>query len=102
VEERDECNGTEFGLKRDHRRIENRPGGTHPGAEQGAVRGSLMLGMVPGMLDRLRLRQSADGKDAEHQEDRQEFEGAVVHRKTTQCHSAACYWTATRPVKAAI
>ncbi len=31
--ERDERNGTEFGLKRDHRRIENRPGGTHPGAE---------------------------------------------------------------------
>ena len=97
--ERDERNGTEFGLKGDHRRIENRPGGTHPGAEQGAMCGSLMLGMVPGMLDRLRLSQSTDGKDAEHQEDRQEFEGAVVHRKTTQCHSAACYWTATRPVK---
>ena len=67
--ERDERNGTEFGLKRDHHRIENRPGGTHPGAEQGAMRGSLMLGMVSGMLDRLRLSQSADGKDAEHQED---------------------------------
>ena len=53
--ERDERNGTEFGLKRDHRRIENRPGGTHPGAEQGAVCGSLMMGMVPGMFDRLRL-----------------------------------------------
>ena len=61
--------------------------------------GSLMLGMVPGMLDRSRLSQSTDGKDAEHQEDRQEFEGAVVHRKTTQYHSAACYWTATGPVK---
>jgi hypothetical protein len=53
--ERDERDRTEFGLKRDHRRIENRPGGTHPGAEQGAMRGSLMVGMVPGMLDRLRL-----------------------------------------------
>ena len=49
--ERDERNGTEFGLKRDHRSIEHGPGGTHPGAEQGTVRGSLMMGMVPGMLD---------------------------------------------------
>ena len=64
--ERDECNRTEFGLKRDHRRIENRSGGTHPGAEQGAMCGSLMLGMVSGMFDRLRLSQSADGKDTDH------------------------------------
>jgi hypothetical protein len=49
--ERDERYWTEFGLKRDHRSIENRPGGTHPGAEQSAMRGSLMMGMVPGMLD---------------------------------------------------
>jgi hypothetical protein len=81
----DKSNRTEFGMKRDHRRIENCPGGTHPGAEQGAMRGSLMLGMVPGMFDRLGLSQSADGKDANHQEDRQELEGTVVHRKTTQC-----------------
>jgi hypothetical protein len=51
MRERDERDRTEFGLKRDHRRIENRPGGTHPGAEQGAMRGSLMVGMVPGMFD---------------------------------------------------
>ena len=43
--------------------------------------GSLMLGMVPGMFDRLSLCQSAYGKNTEHQEDRQEFEDAVVHRK---------------------
>jgi hypothetical protein len=49
--ERDEGNRTEFGLKRDHCTIENRSGGTHPGAEHGAMRGSLMMGMVPGMLD---------------------------------------------------
>jgi hypothetical protein len=83
----DEIYETEFGLKRDHRRIENRPGSTHPGAEHGAMRGSLMMGMVPGMLDRLRLSQSADGKDTENQEDRHEFEGDVVHQKTTQCDS---------------
>jgi hypothetical protein len=34
------------------------------------------------------LRQSADGKDAEHQEDRREFEDDAVHQKPTQCDSA--------------
>ena len=47
--------------------------------------GSLMMGMVPGMLDRLRLSQSADGKDTEHQEDRHEFEDDVVHQHSTEC-----------------
>jgi hypothetical protein len=28
--------------------------------------GSLMLGMVPGMFDRLSLSQSTDGKDTDH------------------------------------
>ncbi|TKS60602.1 MAG: hypothetical protein EWM73_03083 [Nitrospira sp.] len=82
--ERDESNRTDFGLKRDHRTFENRPGSTHPGAEHGTMGGSLMLGMVPGMLDQLRLSQSSDGKDTEHQEDRQKFEEGVVHQKTTQ------------------
>ena len=41
--------------------------------------GSLMLGMVACMFDRLRLCQSADRKNAEHQEDRQEFDDGVVH-----------------------
>jgi hypothetical protein len=40
-----------------------------------------MLGMVPCMFDRLGLSQSADGEEAEYQEDRQEFKGAVVHWK---------------------
>jgi hypothetical protein len=82
--ERDECNRTEFGLKRDHCSIDNRSGSTHPGTEQGAMRSSLMLGMVSCMLDRLRLCQSADGKDTEYQEDRQEFKRNLVHQKTTQ------------------
>jgi len=43
------------------------------------MRGSLMVGMVPGMLDRLRLSQSADGKDTEYQEDRDEFADRAVH-----------------------
>ena len=79
--ERDECNRTEFGLKRDHRRIENRPGGAHPGAEQSAVCGSLMLGMVPGMLDRLSLSQSTDRNDTEYEEDREELESSTIHRQ---------------------
>ena len=81
IGERDESNWTEFGLKRDHRTIENLPGGTHPGAEYGAVRGSLMMGMAPVMLDRLRLSQSADGQDTEDQEDRHEFADSSVHHK---------------------
>ena len=81
----DERNKTEFCLKSNYRRIENRSGGTHPGTEHGAMRGSLMLGMMPGMFDRLRLSQSADGQDTEHQQNRDEFEDTVVHQKTTQC-----------------
>ena len=79
MSEGDEINRIEFSLKRDHRSIENRSGGTHPGTEQGAMRSSLMLGMVPGMFDRLRLCQSADRKNAKHQKDRQEFEDGTVH-----------------------
>lgn len=58
---RKECNRSEFGFKRDDRTIEHRPGGTHPGAQHGAMGGSLVMGMVSGMFDRLRLSQSADG-----------------------------------------
>jgi hypothetical protein len=43
--------------------------------------GSLMLGMVPCMFDRLGLGQSAYRNEAEYQENRQEFKGAVFHRK---------------------
>ena len=82
--ERDECNRTEFGLKRDHCTIEHRPGGTHPGTEHGPMRGSLMMGMVSGMFDRLRLSQSADEQDTEHEKDRHEFEDGVVHRIKTE------------------
>jgi hypothetical protein len=49
--------------------------------------GSLMVGMVRGMFDRLRLSESADGKDAKHQEDRHEFEGGVVHQHSTEYDS---------------
>ena len=80
---RDECNQAEFSLERDHLSIENRPGGTHPGAEQRTMRCSLMLGMVPGMFNRLCLRQPADRKDTEHHEDGQTFEHGAVHKITT-------------------
>ena len=41
--------------------------------------GCLMLGMVPGMFGRLRLRQTADRQHAQHQHNRDEFTGCVVH-----------------------
>ena len=81
---REECNRTEFGFKRDHDTIEHRPGGTHPGAQHGAMRRSLMMGMVSGMFDRLRLSQSADGQDREHEQDRYIFKDGVVHRRKTE------------------
>ena len=61
-----------------------------------------MLGMVPGMFDRLSLCQSADGEEAEYQEDREIFEGAVFHRIMTIIISPQCYWRLARPVKTAI
>jgi len=76
---RDERNRTEFGLKCYRHCIEYCPCSTHPGTEQSAMRGSLMLGMVSGMLDRLRLCQSSDGKHTQHQENRQTFDHGVVH-----------------------
>jgi len=39
-----------------------------------------MLGMVSGMFSRLGLSQTADGQHAQHQHDRDEFTGRVVHR----------------------
>jgi hypothetical protein len=48
---RDERNRTEFSLKCHSRRIEYCPGSTDPGAQQGAMRGSLMMGVVPRMFD---------------------------------------------------
>ena len=46
--------------------------------------GSLMVGMVSGMFNRLRLCQSTDAKDAEHQDNRRELEECVVHRIMTR------------------
>ena len=46
-----------------------------------------MMGMVPRMLDHLGLSQSADGKDTEHQEDRDVFENSVIHLYSTGCVS---------------
>ncbi len=97
----DEIDRTEFGLKGDHRRIENRPGGAHPGTEQGAMRSSLMLCMVPGMLDRLSLSQSTDRNDTEYEEDREELESGTIHRQTTQCNLSQVYWMLMRSVKTA-
>jgi len=49
--ERDESDRIEVSLKRNYRTIENRPGGAHQGTEHGAMRRSLMVGMMPRMFD---------------------------------------------------
>jgi hypothetical protein len=76
--ERDHC---AFGLNEDDRAIEHRPGCAHPGTQHGAMRGRLMMSVVPGVLDRLRLGQSAHGQDAENKQDRENSQDAVAHRK---------------------
>lgn len=83
-------NQAELCLKRDHRTVKYRPCRTHPGAEHGAMRRSLMMGMVAGMFDRLGLRQSADGQNAAHQKDRDTFEDNMVHGHSTDWNSAEC------------
>lgn len=88
--ELDEFVGNHFQRNKNGSRFTGLSGGAHPGAEHGAMRSSLMMGMVPGMFDRLSLRQSADGQDTEHQEDRDEFEDNVVHEHSTERDSAEC------------
>lgn len=55
----------------DSRTIEHGAGGAHPRAQHSAVGGRLMVCMVTGVLDGLRLSQPADGQDAENEEDRE-------------------------------
>lgn len=62
---RNKRDGVAFGANQDNFCVENRPGGTHPGTEQRPVSRRLMLRMVSGMFRGLRLRQPADGKNAE-------------------------------------
>jgi hypothetical protein len=62
----DNCDWALFRLNENGFGIKDRPSGTHPGTEQGPMRGCLMLRMVPGMFRRLGLRQSADCKNTEH------------------------------------
>jgi hypothetical protein len=57
--------GTLFRLNEHNRGIEHRTGGTHPGTKQRSMRGRLMLSMVSGVLSGLRLRQTADGENAQ-------------------------------------
>ena len=68
-----------LGLNENGLGIENRTGSTHPGTEQCPVRGRLVLSMVSGMFGGLRLCQTTDGKDAEHERDRKEFSECLAH-----------------------
>lgn len=49
-------------------RIEHLPGGAHPGAKHGAVRGFVMMGVVRFVRNRLRGRQSSDRKQRKDQQ----------------------------------
>lgn len=55
------CDRAAVGLNQNNNTIKHCPGITHPGAEHRAVGGRLMMSVVPGVLDRLRLGQSAHG-----------------------------------------
>jgi hypothetical protein len=48
--------------------IQHRPSRTHPGAEDGAVRGFLMMSVVGFVSDRPGGGETADDKDTEHQQ----------------------------------
>ena len=61
--------------------VEDCTGSTHPRTQHGPVRGRLMLRMVPGVFSSLRLCQTTDGKDAEHERDRKEFSECLVHAR---------------------
>lgn len=78
--ESDERHRTAFGRNQNRRTVKDRPRGAHPGTEQRAVGGCLMLGMVSGMFRRLRLRQAANGQHTQHQHNGDEFTDWVVHR----------------------
>jgi len=58
-------------LNQDDGAIEHGPGIAHPRTEHGAVRGCLMMSMVPGVLNGLNLCQPADGQDTEHKNNRE-------------------------------
>lgn len=88
MEERDEWNGTEFGLKRDHRSIEHHPGDTHPGTEHGAMCGFLMMRVMGLVRDGLSGGKPADNKHREHQQNCEcSFCVDTVHLSSPQTQS---------------
>lgn len=88
--ELDKFVGNHFQRNKNGSRFTGLSGCAHPGAEHSAMGGSLVMSMVPGMLDRLGLSQSADGQNTEHQEDRDEFEDSVIHGHSTERNSGEC------------
>ena len=62
--------------------VEDCTGRTHPRTQHGPMRGRLMLSMVSGMFSRLRLCQTTDGKDTEHERERKKFSDCVAHART--------------------
>jgi len=79
INERNECNRCLFGLDQNDGAIEHRAGSAHPGAQQGPMRGRMMLSVVLGMLGRLRLGQAADRQQCEDQKNREDFANRNTH-----------------------
>ncbi len=71
-----------LGLDQDNGTVKHRPRGAHPGTQHGAVSRGLMMGMMPGMFDGCRLSQPADGQNAKHEEDGEDFQDTTIHWKT--------------------
>lgn len=79
MQRRDDGDETLFILKQDHRGIEHRTGGAHPGAEQCPVCRRFMLCMVSGMFRRLRLGQPTNREHTQHKKYRKECSEWVAH-----------------------
>jgi len=60
----DKMNGFRFDLKVERDRFLRLPGGAHPRAEGGGVRGGFMMGMVRGMRHRLGIHHPAQHEQA--------------------------------------
>lgn len=81
MRKRQKRNRTALSLNYDGLGVENCTGRTHPRTKQCPVRGRLMLSMVSGVFSSLRLCQTTDGKDAEHERDRKEFSECLAHAR---------------------
>jgi hypothetical protein len=79
MNDRNKRDGVTLGMNQDNFRVEDRTGGTHPGAEQRPMCRRLMLRMMSSMFRRLRLRQPADREKAQHKRYRKKLAECATH-----------------------